>query len=221
MPNWCYNDLTLRGDAEEIGRYLDLVSGGDSSTDSDLSEWDLARVHPMPEILHRTTSGYTTDADKAEEWSRLSDLAEAETGYRNWYSWANANWGTKWSPNVTDTDNDSVRFETAWCPPDELIRRSSEMFPTLTFTMVSTEESQEFVCGSVFQGGQLVSHVDVKPHQPPLADLPDYLVRLWNEYQKQYDENSDDCSEWVQAWCDYECELVSWVEGRALGGVRA
>lgn len=221
MPNWCYNDLTLRGDAEEIGRYLDLVSGGDSSTDSDLSEWDLTRVHPMPEILHRTTSGFTSDEDQAKEWSRLSDLAEAETGHRSWYSWAIANWGTKWAPNVTDFDGHNIRFETAWCPPDQLIRRSSEMFPNLTFTVVSTEEGEAFVCASVFRGGQLVSEFGVEPHDPPLADLPEYLVGLWNEYRKRYDENSDDCSEWVQEWLDYGSELVSWVEDRAIGGVTA
>lgn len=221
MPNWCYNDLTLRGDAEEIGRYLDLVSGGDPSASGDLSEWDLTRVHPMPEILHGTTSGFTRNEERAKEWSRLSDVAEAETGHRDWYSWAIANWGTKWAPNVTDAYGDNIRFETAWCPPDELIRRSSEMFPNLTFTMLSNEESQAFVCASVFRGGHLVSEFLVTPHEPPLAEMSDYLVGLWNEYRKRYDENLDDCSEWVQAWCDYECELVSWVEGRALGGVTA
>lgn len=216
MPNWCYNDLRLGGDPDEIREYLYVVAGHAEPYDYEIEgEFDLTRVCPMPEVLRETTFGGTNDEEEQKEWDRLSDLAEAETGHRNWYTWAYENWGTKWSPEVTDLYDRSVLFHSAWCPPDELIRRSSEMYPNIVFTMRSTEESMAFVCVSIFRGGKQVAEFAVEPHEPPLEELPEHLVRLYNEYLVEFETNKDDFSGWAQAWSDYECELLEWVEEQA------
>lgn len=216
MPNWCYNDLRLGGDPDEIREYLYVVAGHVEPYDYEIEgEFDLTRVCPMPDVLRGTTDGKTDDEEKQREWDRLSDLAEAETGHRTWYSWARANWGVKWSPEVTDLYDRSVLFHSAWCPPDELIRRSSEMFPNIVFTMRSTEESQAFACVSIFRGGKRVAEFGVEPHKPPLEELSDHVANLYRSYLELFRNNEDDMGEWIQAWSDYECELLEWVEERA------
>lgn len=222
MPNWCENDLRLEGDPKEIRAYLELVSGTVEPYDYDsIANADLTRVYPMPEVLRGTHAGFTGDEEEQKEWDRHSDLAEAETGHRNWYTWAYTNWGVKWSPEVIDLYDQSVLFQTAWCPPDELIRRSSEMFPNIVFTMRSTEESSAFVCVSIFRDGKQVAEFGVEPHEPPLEELSDRVARLYRDYLELFRKNEDDMGEWIQAWSDYECELLEWVEERAESMVTA
>lgn len=57
--------------------------------------------------------------------------------------------------------------------------------------------------------------------EPPLEELPEHLVRLYNEYLCEFETNKDDFSGWAQAWSDYECELLEWVEERAESMVTA
>ena len=47
-------------------------------------------------------------------------------GYRDWYEWNNANWGTKWNACDTYYDSDTgtlVEFDTAWCAPMPVIEK--------------------------------------------------------------------------------------------------
>ena len=92
---------------------------------------------------------------------KQADLAEAETGYREWYSWAVDNWGTKWPPSVALYEADGVsatfRFDSAWSPPSALIQRISEKFPNLTFVLEYSEPGMGFLGAEAFKGGEVIS----------------------------------------------------------------
>jgi hypothetical protein len=75
-------------------------------------------------------------------------------GYKDWYNWANANWGTKW-----DTDSDTTMteawnqdghaalvstFDTAWAPPSNWLVAVSVKFPELTFELHYSESGLGF-----------------------------------------------------------------------------
>lgn len=78
-------------------------------------------------------------------WGRLSCAAVAETGHAGWYDWSIANWGTKWGAYSYRQHERSegrvvVLFETAWSTPTPVLRKLSEMWPTLRFDVLAFDE---------------------------------------------------------------------------------
>lgn len=148
MPNWCYNRVEITH--PNIQEIVDLLK-------SDETAFDLDKVVPMPPILRTTTSGrreFEIDGQKVvlDSWFMPStgdlkaDHAAArpftpeeaaeiqETGYRSWYDWSIANWGTKWNTGRADVEivgDDYVQyhFHTAWSPPEPVIQALRERYP--------------------------------------------------------------------------------------------
>lgn len=136
MPNWCQNTVmfdfseALDRDAEKMREFL-KGSGEDKV--------GLLQVfYPMPDDLN-ITSGWFGDAIKQadSEAKQVSNLASY--GYKDWYDWRIANWGTKWDVNRLDVVlngcyrddkqvdmNEATKFEvsfdTAWAPPSEFLQ---------------------------------------------------------------------------------------------------
>jgi Ferredoxin-like domain in Api92-like protein len=113
MPNWCNNGITLRhADPAMIER----VAKG--------REGLLMEFLPCPAELTDTMAGSFGDTEK----QALLEAQEAENvkkyGYKNWYDWQIANWGTKWDfalENFERPDANTVTaaFDSAWAPPIE------------------------------------------------------------------------------------------------------
>ena len=95
MPNWCNNTITIKGDVETLSQLKDVVAAGEGL---------LQAIKPMPKELEGTT---------------------APSDEPNWYDWCNANWGTKWDPEVhlefVDNGDGTATiegyFDSAWSPP--------------------------------------------------------------------------------------------------------
>jgi hypothetical protein len=103
MPNWCSNNLTVRGpDALVISA---AIAGGKGVFNT---------IIPMPDELRETTSPNKVSSD---------DMIE-KYGSADWYDWALSNWGTKWdisddSIYIDEETKDEIKiyFDTAWGPP--------------------------------------------------------------------------------------------------------
>ena len=113
MPNWCNNGITLRhADPAMIDRALKGNEGL------------LMEFFPTPQELVDTMAGSYGDDEKqrlleAQEQSNLKKY-----GFKNWYDWNIANWGTKWDvslENVERQDENTLTasFDSAWAPPIE------------------------------------------------------------------------------------------------------
>ena len=97
MPNWCNNSITITGDYDTLVQLKPVVEAGEGL---------LQAICPMPKELEGTTAPSDTP---------------------NWYDWCNANWGTKWDPEVhlefIDNEDGTATiqgwFDTAWAPPLE------------------------------------------------------------------------------------------------------
>lgn len=102
MPNWCNNDLTVRGNPE----YLKKLS--DAAAEGTLFQF----IKPMPEALRDTVKG--SGEEKQEVFV---------DGVNNWYDWCVNNWSTKWdnseaySNELVSDDELVLSFDTAWSPP--------------------------------------------------------------------------------------------------------
>lgn len=162
MPNWCDDTIKIEGDPATLSKLDAIMKSGgyERREDDDPEAGQPMRLVPMPEVLQGTRSPAPTgDYDPEGRWQALVDdpenkywtpekyaedkanhyamieraeAAEAETGYSDWYSWANDNWGTKWSMDVHGYTYDDTAIiitgQTAWGPPIELLEKVSQQF---------------------------------------------------------------------------------------------
>lgn len=111
MPNWCNNVATLRNNKAMI----DKVAGA--------TDGILQALVPCPEDL-LIDKGYFADEEKQAALEAQGAANLKKYGYKDWYDWRVANWGTKWDlcdVNVNRVDDETVTltFDTAWSPPIE------------------------------------------------------------------------------------------------------
>ena len=110
MPNWCNNGITLRhADPAMIDR---VIAGKDRL---------LMEFLPTPQDLLDTVAGFPGADKEAEHEAQMKSNIEKH-GFKDWYDWNVANWGTKWDfglENVERVDANTVTaaFDSAWSPP--------------------------------------------------------------------------------------------------------
>ena len=110
MPNWCNNGITLRhADPAMIDR---VIKG---------QEGLLMEFLPTPKELTDTVAGFMGEDKRAAHEAQQQANIE-KYGYKDWYDWNVANWGTKWDVNLdsierVDPNTVSASFESAWAPP--------------------------------------------------------------------------------------------------------
>ena len=150
MPNWCENDLTVRGPKEVMEEFLKFAAGE--------SPFDFNRFLPYPEEFRRLD-------DIAEAWQKehagrpdYDWRARPKDGFNSGgYEWRVEHWGTKWPAcrvevegPVTGYDEKTLQvvfhFDTAWSPPKAVIEKAAELYPALRF------ELRYFECGCQFNG---------------------------------------------------------------------
>lgn len=78
-------------------------------------------------------------------------------GHKDWYSWSNAKWGTKW--NAYDQmviEFGTIQFDTAWSTPFPVMQALAQKFPNLCFEVKFADEDLGSNCGAYkFENGQL------------------------------------------------------------------
>ena len=123
MPNWCYNNVTLRHtDPAIISRAAAAMERGEL----------LQEFIPCPAELKDTVSGFMgkdTPAQTALEDRQASNIATY--GFPTWYEFCIEKWGCKWDVEgqVVSQDENTVElsFDSAWAPPIEAYRELSDL----------------------------------------------------------------------------------------------
>lgn len=129
MPNWATTEVNFAGDAETIRKIKAAFQ----------TDHPFQTLRPCPQDLLDTTSGFCGHGTPEQAALEAKEQANLATyGYKNWYDWRNANWGTKWDANAISIEsldtlvfNFKVRFDTAWEPPDQLLIYLTEMYEGL------------------------------------------------------------------------------------------
>ena len=140
MPNWCNNSITIRhSDPAMIQRVIN-------------SKGLLMEFFPTPQDLLDTVAGFPGEDQREAHEAQMKRNLE-KYGYKDWYDWNVANWGTKWDvdledPELLDPNTVSAWFDSAWAPPvnayEKLIELASTSRPT-TMNVVWAS----VVCGKV------------------------------------------------------------------------
>lgn len=118
MPNWCDNTVTFKhDDPEKIKRIVTAWNSGKF----------MSAFFPCPKDLEETTCGFLGDGPEQRELEAKEVFNERTYGYKNWYDWQVAEWGTKWDVGrekgrrgvsvKTNAKSVKLSFSSAWSPP--------------------------------------------------------------------------------------------------------
>lgn len=120
MPNWCNNQVIIKGNKEIIDR-IEKAYSKDSLC---------AEFIPVPKELLEANSPNTTNPEEAK----------SKYGYTDWYDFCVNKWGTKWDIGSnhgyglsTRNGDESITlcFDSAWSPPmglyDKLVDEGCEV----------------------------------------------------------------------------------------------
>jgi len=160
MPNWFYFSVNVSGAKKDVEQFVENVKGSEKF-DTEGREFDFNHFIPQPDNIFRGNLG-----NKEEEYCKKNGLPD-------WYTWNNANWGTKWNAHCDDEiaiSVDGFPFEheynlsTAWAFPTPVIKKMIEMYPNLDFNIVGEEESNAY-------GVYIVSSEEIwEEEEPELVD---------------------------------------------------
>ena len=170
MPNWVKNIVEFSGSRERVRELLEFIRGDESPI-------DFQKIIPMPEELNieagsRTDDGYKNYKQyksggitgelqkKREQYARehpdcwkLGKRAyenEEKYGFKDWYDWCIAKWGTKWNAcDASDAGNNTISFETAWDCPYGIFEELSKLFPDVSFEVCYADEDIGSNCGII------------------------------------------------------------------------
>lgn len=177
MPNWCKNNLRIKGNGEKVLELLEMMKDEDG-------QMTFNKLVPMPKELENTEA--PTPENMSEKKKKY--LLE-KCGATNWYDWHCQNWGCKWDASESgfyQRGNDwYISFETPWGPPTEFIKKVSEQFNKMTFELQFADETQSgYPLGvAIFEDGQ--ETVDGPLEGTSQAE--EFAEMVWNE-------------EWVDDW---------------------
>lgn len=177
MPNWCDNDLVVRGPKKDVAR---MVRESFSREKGGIGP-DFEKIIPYPATFAEHDKRLAALQERAAsirpEGIAVVDAAKAKAfwvkngfpeGYpkdaynSGGYEWCVANWGTKWAAcepreyAVASNGERSVlkvRFDTAWSPPKPVILALSRKYPTLSFSLKSYECGAAYKCNLRVKGG--------------------------------------------------------------------
>jgi hypothetical protein len=194
MPNWCSNHITVRGSNQaEIQRLAKALSEGEFCH----------AVIPTPKDLTDTVSGFVGEDQRAAHEAQM-DRNVALYGYKDWYAFQTANWGTKWdvSCDSVEIDDDGLGFsgvfESAWSPPmgiaAALVEQGYEV------TLYYYEPGMGFV-GKFEDGSDDYYEYNGENSKTVRAAIGDELDDMFgiSESMAEYEaENEEELTEWLK-----------------------
>jgi hypothetical protein len=138
---------------------------------------------PMPEELEGTVSG--SENSKPEWQKEKSKELIQKYGTDNWYEWCQRNYGTKWGAYeveeliVNGEEEIVYQYQTAWCPPNGWLDKTSAMYPKLLFNNAWRSEGGE--------AGVLSICVDDGVEYQEDMSESEWLMTYDEEYKKEHD----------------------------------
>ena len=182
MPNWVYNTLTIQGPKSEVDMIKDRLNkpftlaqetygmGDISSSGFPTKIKEVTYSNPVFAFfnIHSYKDEGITDEEYACQPKRSgADMSQPDwfakevefaKTQKDWYSWNNSNWGTKWDVAVSDDDkypntelieyksegDDNwviYKYETAWSPAITILTKLSNLVPNSVLTLEYEEET--------------------------------------------------------------------------------
>ena len=112
-------------------------------------------------------------------------------GFKDWYYWSIANWGTKWNACDCYIKGNIIDFQTAWSDIRKLVLELSSKYPENEFTYIFSMEQLGAYCGEfVAQNGEVITDIDFDDDSKSAWDTAFELWEVDPEFYN-YDEDTD------------------------------
>lgn len=187
MPNHCSNTLVVTGDNAQRKQFFSDITKNIKDGEAFAI---LTNLYPTPKDLEIVSGSLGKDTPEQAELERKQAENKAKHGFKDWYDWNNAKWGSKWgdyeSHITTNTDTELVlEFTTAWSPIINGLVKVSEQYPLLDFTYTFYEGGMGFVGGVGIKNGDLIAEID---EEYPSANFELEGEAQDLEYERQEEE---------------------------------
>ena len=119
-------------------------------------------------------------------------------GATTWYDWCCNNWGTKWNAYSNEQeDEDTISFETAWCNPEPVMLKLSEMYPEAIIEHWWADEDMGSNDGyRVYQGGKIIEGDYCESCSSEAYEI---YIKCWGESDCLYQDEDGN-------WNHYDCD---------------
>jgi hypothetical protein len=146
MPNWCFNNLTVSKHSESGRKLIDAFRDNHKNEEGEAFATPFEDLLPTPQELLDTEASH---GNSNPETIAKHEANKAKYGHAHWYDWRLANWGTKWEAcevQIIDEDEDyaQIRFDTAWCSPENFLEWYAKQNPDVVFLNQYDEEGESF-----------------------------------------------------------------------------
>jgi len=192
MPNWCYQNLEVRGPSHDLDSFVDAMQVTEpDKTGAMQTTVELNQMCPVDD----RTFAYKTITDEAGVEKLIKTYATLSENGFDGYGHCVEIWGTKWGACHIVWDGKKgnypikIYFESAWSPACGLISAISSKFPTLLFGLEFTEEADFFAGCEVYQNGKTITTYDAGSAETPEADA--FLAEIQRKAQVDETEVSD------------------------------
>ena len=179
MPNWCENDLSIRGSKKDVINFLETAGYDKSCSVEDFIENTALTLRcwmPMPETYEKmdTTNAKRQQKENesdedyqkyCEEYDAAVKFQKETYGAVGWYNYNLMTLGTKWDAQINEYGMSSYdgsgfiqlnfSFLTAWCPPDAWLKTLIKEYPNLTFDLGAFEPGNAFTYHLVGSNGAI------------------------------------------------------------------
>ena len=143
----------------------------------------------IPEKAEQAFLRVRPDIDSAA-WSLGKQAYQNKQKYdvHSWYDWRIKNWGTKWNAygyeGGVQLDGKSLRFQTAWSPPQRIVAKLANLFPDLDFTHQFASDDIGVNCGEdEYHNGSLCGE-----YRPAGLEARNFANELWGYEDMDEDE---------------------------------
>lgn len=194
MPNWTTNKITLK---HEDKSQIDLIAN------INLNETGvLQTLIPCPEELNNpelTTWGHGEEEAQREV---LRQEMVKKYGYKSWYDWNIAHWGTKWDLcdtmiNRVDDNTVEIHCQTAWSPPTEAF----VILMGMGYDIRALYVGEGYEYAGIWDNGDEDDYTALSDSQTARATLPQELDDEFGisdslaEYER---ENEEELTQWIR-----------------------
>jgi hypothetical protein len=158
MPNWVYCSVSI--DEKHFYEVVKFMK-------SDKDVFDFNKLIPYPQKyidLDRIALEYQENCRAGKEGYSFRD-APKDGFNQGGYEWCVENWGTKWGACETEIDYyfHTIRFDTAWAPPEPVMLALSKKFPEADIELYFEEEAHNYPSEEiVYKGGKEISRVEIE-----------------------------------------------------------
>lgn len=139
MPNWVFNTVTIKGNNKTITEMKEKLNTSYETLYDDVFNEGQQKI-----VQHNEPIFAFWNIVKPDDMQAYAK--QPNNTHLDWYNWNCEHWGTKWDasePRIEEEVTNKIvyYFETAWAPPDPVIRLLSEQHPNSKITLEYEEES--------------------------------------------------------------------------------